>query len=328
MQKATDKILLNQINAGINGRRKGHFYEEELSRRVNEMQMPYLRSEARGGVVHKGKPEIILIDKILDYLCWDKCDNVSAYATGKLATSEYGEKQIDIEGVSITSTKSDIILVMTNSNDKRIVGISVKQCNNKVSTNPQIFFTTATAFYNLLRDNGMALTDRALLAMRQFCGDLGFRPMDNYDCSDRESTPERYFWEEIDGPGRMEWEQVFKDRQDDVTRLLLCKGYNDDPCPPEIILHKTRYSDSFDRQEIVVFDIGQFLDLSKRYSSFACTLYRVNKGRYKESQAILHQAPRFGVIQMQRGGQKQHPTQLQFNLKSNYFKEFEVLLNL
>lgn len=35
--------------------------------------------------------------------------------------------------------------------------------------------------------------------------------------------------------------------------------------------------------------------------------------------AKKHKAPKFGVVQMQRGGQKQHPTQLQFNLKAGYF---------
>tara|TARA_R100000808_G_scaffold23266_1_gene51440 strand:- start:49 stop:249 length:201 start_codon:yes stop_codon:yes gene_type:complete len=34
---------------------------------------------------------------------------------------------------------------------------------------------------------------------------------------------------------------------------------------------------------------------------------------------FFHEAPRFGIIQMQRGGQKQHPTQLQFNLEAGYF---------
>ena len=51
----------------------------------------------------------------------------------------------------------------------------------------------------------------------------------------------------------------------------------------------------------------------------------MKKGRYKEPEGILHQAPKFGVIQMQRGGQKQHPTQLQFNLKSGYFYELDKL---
>ena len=34
-------------------------------------------------------------------------------------------------------------------------------------------------------------------------------------------------------------------------------------------------------------------------------------------------APRFGIVQMQRGGQAQHPEQLQFNLQAGYFYKIE-----
>jgi hypothetical protein len=71
--------------------------------------------------------------------------------------------------------------------------------------------------------------------------------------------------------------------------------------------------------------MDQFLRLSKRFSTFAYNLYRVKKGSHKEPEGILHQAPRFGVVQMQRGGQKQHPTQLQFNLKAGYFYDLDNL---
>lgn len=88
--------------------------------------------------------------------------------------------------------------------------------------------------------------------MCQFCGDPGFRPLDDYDCSQRVSTPERYFWEEIDSLGRTEWENIFTNYQDEVTKLLLQKGYLNDPFPPEIILHKTRKAESFENQEIAI----------------------------------------------------------------------------
>lgn len=48
-------------------------------------------------------------------------------------------------------------------------------------------------------------------------------------------------------------------------------------------------------------------------------MYAVRKGTYKDPLGVQHEAPRFGIVQMQRGGQKQHPTQLQFNLKAGYF---------
>ena len=324
-QVTSDPILRHQIKKKKKGREKGHSYENELALSVNMIPMPYMRSSKSCKIVYQGSPVTILLDKVLDYLGWTMIDKVEAYATGKLATSEFGHKEVFIEGTSITSAKSDVILILYNSNDKKVLGVSVKQCNNKTPTNAQIFFTTATAFYNLIKDAGIPLTEKALKAMRQFCGDIGFRPLDDFDCSNRVSTPERYFWEEIDAEGKAEWENIFTCYQDDVTRLLLQKAYLNDPFPPEIILHKTRRIESFENQEIAIFSVEQFISLSRKYSPFAYSLYRVKKGRYKEPEGILHQAPRFGVIQMQRGGQKQHPTQLQFNLKAGYFYELDKL---
>jgi len=325
MQITTDPTLLHQIDAGTKGRKRGHSYENELAQRLNSLKLPYCFSIKDNSVIQKGKPEIILLNKVLSFLEWDKCDKLKAYATGKLATSENGDKEILIEGKSISSAKSDIILVIENESSKNVVGVSVKQCNNKTPTNAQVFFSTATAFYNLLVANGIGLSSDALKAMRQFCGDPGFRPLDDFDCSKRVSTPERYFWEEIDFNGRAEWERAFKEKQDEITRLLLQKAYSNDPFPPEIILHKTRRSDSIMEEEVAVFTMNQFIELSRKYSSFTYSSYRVKKGSYKEPEGISHQAPRFGVIQMQRGGQKQHPTQLQFNLKAGYFYELDKL---
>lgn len=325
MQINSDSILQHQIDAGVKGRRRGHSYENELTKRLNNIQLPYRDYCENGSVIQKGSPEKILLNKVLSFLKWDKCDHLMAYATGKLATAESGEKDVLIEGESVSSTKSDVVMVLENSGIKKVVGISVKQCNNKTPTNAQVYFTTATAFYTLLLNNGIELSENALRAMRQFCGDVGFRPIDNFDCSDRISSPERYFWEEIDSEGRAEWESAFKDRQDEVTRLILQRGYLNDPFPPEIIMHKTRQSHSCEDEEIAIFTMDEFLELSHRFSSFDCGLYRVTKGRYREPVGVLHQAPRFGVIQMQRGGQKQHPTQLQFNLKAGYFYALEQM---
>lgn len=324
-QTSNNPVLLHQIAAGIKGRKKGHSYENELASKINAAEMPYSRSGNSDKVLHQGSPVGILLDKILDFLSWTKIDNVEAHATGKLATSEQGDKKILVDGQPIKTAKSDVLLVLHNSDEKRIVGVSVKQCNNKKPTNAQVFFTTATAFYDLVKRNGIPVTNDALKAMQQFCGDPGFRPIDDFDCSQRISSPERYFWEEIDVKGKAEWEEVFTKYQDEVTRLLLQKAYLNDPFPPEIILHKTHKSTSFTNQEIAIFTVDQFLTLSRKYSTFTCGKYRVKKGRYKEPEGITHQAPRFGVIQMQRGGQKQHPTQLQFNLKAGYFYELDKL---
>ena len=59
--------------------------------------------------------------------------------------------------------------------------------------------------------------------------------------------------------------------------------------------------------------------LSEQHSGYVLSEYRIHKGTYKNDTSS-HLAPRFGFIQFQRGGQKQHPTQLQFNLKAGYFR--------
>ncbi len=319
MQQTTNKKLQNQINAGVTGRQRGHRFETNLATSLNGMQMPYSRAMQQVGILNTGAPHIILLEKALEMLGWESVDKVEAYATGVLATAQSGQKEITINGTPIRSSKSDVILVLHKGDERAVKGVSVKQCNNNHPTNAQVFFTTATAFYNLLNTNGIKLSADALRAMQQFCGDPGFRPMDELDCTNRMSTPERYFWEEIEEKGRNEWEEAFKTHQDLITKLLMQKGYAKDPMPPEIVFHKTKKAQNAAIQETAIFSMDEFLALSKKFGGFSCDEYYVKKGRYKESKDTRHKAPRFGVIQMQRGGQKQHPTQLQFNLKAGYF---------
>lgn len=327
MQITTDKRLQGQISAGVEGRKKGHSFEALITERINSIDcISSIVNDLEDKTVFRGKAEILLLKKILKSLGWKSFDYVKAYSTGRLATAESGNKSIEVDGKPLKSCKSDIVLEVINSGTKMIIGVSVKQCNNKTPTNAQVFFTTATAFYNLLVTNGIPLSENALMALKEFCGDEGFRPLDVYNkeqLSSRVSTPERFFWEEINIKGRIELEDVFTKHQDNITRLLLQKAYNQDPFPPTIIMHKTKNIGKKDEDEVALYDLEEFLKLSHKYSSFSCGDYRVQKGRYKEPKHISHKAPRFGVVQMQRGGQKQHPTQLQFNLKAGYFYELE-----
>ena len=240
-QVTKDITLLNQIDAGILGRKRGHSYESIIALKLNSLVMPFNKTHMTTKYIEKGKAECILLNKILHYIKWDSCSSVVAYATGQLATAEDGKKEVYVDNVSIKESKSDIIIKLVNEEGcTRIVGVSVKQCNNSTPTNAQVYFSTATAFYNTVVANGFQLSSNALIAMKQFCGDPGYRPLDKGDCSDRIYTPERYFWEEINAEGRAEWEELFANYQDDITRLLLQKGYKDDPFPPEVILHKTK----------------------------------------------------------------------------------------
>ena len=100
--------------------------------------------------------------------------------------------------------------------------------------------------------------------------------------------------------------------------MLLQKGYKDDPFPPEIILHKTKKATP-DNEEIAIFSLDEFIELSHNYGPFTFREYRANCRDHKEPKGVKHLAPRFGIVQMQKSGQKQHPSQLQFNLKAGYF---------
>lgn len=307
-----------QIQAGITGRRKGHEFEFNLSDEINSIEMPYNSSVISENIVY-GMPSHSLLDKALGYLGWSSCDSVEAIALGALATAEDGKKWLEINGVTVKACKSDILMILESSSETATIGVSVKQCKNKTPTNAQLYFTTATAFARLLVNNGIEVSEDALFSLRQFCGDEGFRPLDNAeDMQGRISDPRRYFWEEISEVGRLEWEDIFINKQDDITKLLLQKAYPNDPFPPDLLLHKTKKIEEGE-PEFALYSIDELISLSREYAGFEKNEYRVKKGTYKEPVGIVHEAPRFGVVQMQRGGQKQHPTQLQFNLKAGYF---------
>jgi hypothetical protein len=136
--------------------------------------------------------------------------------------------------------------------------------------------------------------------------------------------PRRYFWEEIEPKGRSEWELVLTSKQDDVSRLLFQKAYLNDPFVPDFLLHKTKLAPNWQNTEVAIYSIDELIDLSRAYQGYATRPYNVKKGSYKDPTGVFHLAPRFGVIQMQRGGQAQHPDQLQFNLEASYFYKLQA----
>ncbi len=307
-----------QIQAGTEGRKAGHKYELTLAKEINEYN---------GGLLVAGKDEKLfrgnasraLISKTLSYLGWKGAEKIEAIALGALATAEEGKKWLKVHGVEVRACKSDILITAYKDDQVRNVGISVKQCNNKTPTNAQLYFTTATAFIQLLRSNGIVVSENGLKAMKQFCGDVGFRPSDDNSITNRLTDPRRFFWEEINEEGKLELEQIFTDYQNKITRLLLKNAYLNDPFIPELLLHKTKKKEEGLEQEFALYSIDELITLSKSYSGFNKKNYKVRKGSYKDPEGIEHEAPRFGIVQMQRGGQAQHPTQLQFNLQAGYF---------
>jgi hypothetical protein len=309
-----------QIQAGVNGRIQGHSFEDKITKEINNFTYPLSLDESKIGHVSDGNPALLL----LNYIGYKNNSNViikaSAFSSGSLATSEDGKKLLSINGVPISKCKSDIILQAEFENDiETTIGISTKQCNNRKPTNAQLYFTTARGFSNLLIDNGIVVSASAIKSMRQFCGDNGYRPLDDASIINRKSDPRRFFWDEIDETGRNEWEQIFNDNHDNILRLLLQKAYLNDPFAPEYLLHKTKSSSCWDTTEVAIYSINEIIALSKAYKGFELKQYSVRKGSYKDPPGVFHKAPRFGIVQMQRGGQAQHPEQLQFNLEAGYF---------
>ena len=308
-----------QIQAGIKGRKRGHKFEFELAESINNLKRYPLQANPLKENVFKGDPAQVVAAFAAYYLGWPFCDKAEAVALGSLATAEEGKKWLEVNGIKVRACKSDVLLTLYKGSEEKSIGLSVKQCNTKNPTNAQLFFTTASAFCEMLRRNGICVSRTAENALRQFCGDTGYQPKDNPQVMEaRRVSPDRFFWEEISKDGRKELEDIFIMHQDKITRLLLQRAYPQDPFIPELLLHKTKKIET-GPQEFALYSIDGLIELSKRYRGFEKNKYIVRKGRHKDPPGVSHEAPRFGIIQMQRGGQKQHPTQLQFNLKAGYF---------
>lgn len=315
-----DETHALQIQAGTLGRKSGHLFEDTITRQINGFQYPIRIATHQNGHVFTGDPASLLINYIGNVGNVEIITSVVALSTGALATSEAGKNWLSVNGASVSRCKSDIVITLHTNDGRTItVGVSTKQCNNATPTNAQLYFTTAKGFSNLLQSNGIPVSENAILALRQFCGDMGFRPCDNPSIRNRLTDPRRYFWEETNHDGRVEWESILLTYQDDVSRLLFQKAYIDDPFTPEYILHKTKASPSWNQTEVAIYTIDEIVSLSRRHQVFTNKSYSVKKGSYKDPDGVTHEAPRFGIIQMQRGGQKQHPEQLQFNLEAGYF---------
>lgn len=309
-----------QIQSGILGRRRGHKFEEDLAIHLNELDVPFESSILLEGNVFRGDPASLLLRYVMQRVSIDEISSITAISTGALATSEEGKTWLYINGSDVSRCKSDIVLTLEDSSGEKTIGVSIKQCNACKPTNAQLYFTTAIGFTSLLRSNGVDVSDVALYALRQFCGDVGFRPADDESAlTDRVIDPRRWFWEEIETEGRQEWEALFSASQDKITKLLFTKGYDNDPFAPEYILHKTKRADSWSEVEVAIYSIDELVTQSANYGGFSTRSYSVRKGSYRDPAGVSHQAPRFGIVQMQRGGQAQHPTQLQFNLQAGYF---------
>lgn len=316
-----DEAHALQIQAGALGRKAGHRFEDTIAASVNAAVYPIPVRERKLPTLAVGDPAALLVRYVAATLGYEEVRKASAISTGALATSEEGVRWLSINGVNVSRCKSDLVMTVKSDDGRSTtVGVSTKQCNNVAPTNAQLYFTTAQGFSNLLRRGGIEISNAALVSLRQFCGEPGFRPADDAAAmAGRLVDPRRYFWEEVGTDGRAELEAMLAGHQEAVTRLLLQKAYIDDPFIPEFLLHKTKKSAAWPLTEVAIYSIDDLIRRSGRYQGFATRAYSVRKGSHKDPPGVHHLAPRFGIVQMQRGGQKQHPEQLQFNLEAGYF---------
>ena len=309
-----------QILAGINGRKRGHEFEFELANLINNNSKLFDSSDQITGVF-RGEPEMALIKKCLNILDLSSYNKIEAIPLGALATSENGKGWLKVNNIEVKASKSDILLNFYIRDELKTIGVSVKQCLAAKPTNAQLFLSTARSFCKLLRKNGIDISEDAEIAMSQFCGVEGHRPIDIPEVMrTRKSNPVRYYWEEINSNGLKEWEYIFSNKQDEITRLLLQKAYLDDPFSPEVIIQKTRKIIK-GPEEFAVYSIEELINKSRNYASFFKTLKtEVSKSKsYNVPKGVKHECPKFGIVQFQRFGNKQNATQLQFNLKAGYF---------
>ncbi len=333
-QKPTDQRHQSQIDAGTTGRKRGHAFEKELADRISSVKKT---SSLFCAPPHThcitGRAEIELLRYIIFTEKISGFDSIETEWLGGHATMEKCDATKQ-KGKG-TKSKSDIVVRFHVGKEVIERGVSVKVCNKKSPTNDQIYFTTASAFCELLKSHGIPVSDKAVNAMRCFCGDSGFTP-DNIgnsgfklsdmvaDMSSRASDTKRWFWEELPTSARKEWEcDIFSKHQDKITRLLLQKAYPNDPIEPSYILHQTHKCEDASSRSMAIFSMDEIVKYSRRFNGFHCNEYKIRKGSWKHDPA-MHLAPRFGFVQFQRAGNRQHPTQLQFNLKAGYFNDIKA----
>lgn len=316
-----DESHSGQIEAGISGRKRGHDFEKRLAAEIVGLELP-LAGPASSANAHlmSDSPAPGLFRYIAETEGWATASVVKSYWLGGLATFGGGDSLVDDDGRRVTGSKSDIVVDVLVGHDLRRIGVSVKTCFNPKPTNAQLYCSTASAFCLLLRNNGVPVSGAAERALRMFCGDPGFRPMDQNLglATGRLASNERWFWEELETSARLEWEFLLQARHGDVFSILLRNAYPNDPVPPTYLLHLRQKPTSWDQAPLAIFAIPELVALSVRYQGFSTRPYQVAKGRFKLDPAI-HSAPRFGIVQFQPLGNTQNRNQLQFNLQASYF---------
>lgn len=320
-----DERHLAQIKAGTIGRKKGHTFEKTLTADLNSLRsFTELLEPLPSGHLFRGSPAKLLMRYIVRCERIQNLSSLQSWWLGGLATSGEGDTLHDDHGNRISGSKSDVVIAIEHSEGSLGVGVSVKTCSKATPTNDQFYFTTASAFCRLLRNNAIPVSETAEHALKMFCGDPKFRPIDNPKTpADRISDPSRWYWEELPAKGRRELEAILSKYQRQVSTVLLQKAYANDPFAPSYLLHQTVKYDDIHDCPIAIFEMDELLDYTCNVGGFHTRAYVIHKGSFKHD-PNEHLAPRFGYIQFQRAGNRQHPTQLQFNLQAGYFHKLPI----
>jgi hypothetical protein len=319
--EARDQQHAEQIEAGISGRKRGHAFEKRLAEELVGLQTPTSAPwKVENAHLVWDSPALGLFRYIASAERWASASVEKTYWLGGLATSGEGDTLLAADGRKVTGSKSDIVIDVRVGRSLHRIGVSVKTCFNATPTNAQLYCSTASAFCELLRQNGIPVSSRAEDALRMFCGDPGYRPMDQGigKKTGRAASDERWFWEELKEDGRLEWERLLQNRHADVFSVLLKNAYPNDPIPPTYVMHVRQKPESWERSPLAIYAISELVALSVRYQGFSTRPYQVKKGRFKGDPAT-HSAPRFGIVQFQPLGNTQNRNQLQFNLQASYF---------
>lgn len=282
-----DETHALQIQAGTLGRKTGHLFEDTITSQINDFQCLIRIAARQNGHVFTGDPASLLLNYIgkAEILkpshLWSRFPQVLSQHR-KLEKLAFCKWRLALK---MQKRHSNYAL---HSNDGRT--ITVGFLRSSATTPPQQMLNCTLlqqGGFQLLLSNEIPVSENAILALRQFCGDMGFRPCDNPTIRNRLTDPRRYFWEEINEDGRVEWESILLTRQDDISRLLFQKAYIDDPFTPEYILHKTKASPSWNQTEVAIHTIDEIVSLSRRHQGFTKKSYSVRKGSYKDPAGVI-----------------------------------------
>ncbi len=325
---------LFQIEAGAEGRLKGHKFEKNITEELNKIDFTdnNMFIECVKPNIYQGNPANALIS----YISKDKGKQINrlmAYWLGGLATAKAGASILNENGEKITGSKSDILIDVEYKDDtNERIGISAKACSN----NAQLALTTVSVFCGMLRENGVNVSEDAEIGLKMFCGEVGYRPIDGYRPKDvtniphnRKARTDRWFWEELSNHVKQEWKEIFTQNQLKITMMLLqcARTYKTDSYKPTYIIHECEKHNDIDNCKVAVMSVEEFATYSQLFDSFGIKEKRISKGSYKGVDMAIHQYPHFGFIQFQPIGNQQNFSELQFNLKAKYYNKFKSLLD-